>query len=583
MDILNTLSAAGLLYDCVVKGKTEFSKIEYIPSKTVFLSPDRDPFFRRSSPRRAGVDGERLLLFAQALSRDSHGDAHSVVVLSHGKCVFEAAKAGYDTRQPQATFSLCKTLTGLAIGILVDEGRLSLSDTAISFFPELRGRRLPAKSKSITVEHLLTMSVDVPFNEAGVAISDNYIRSYFESTPRSAHGKSFSYNSMNSFILAAIVTRVTGGSLSAFLDERLLAPMKITNYFWERAQNGTEKGGWGLYLSPRSMAKLGQLLLQKGAWEGRQLISEAWVTQMTARHMPVSEKIGHYDYGYHVWRDKETDAFLLNGMLGQNVLVVPSASLVVAITAGDSCLFQTAHSLLAAERYLTDMRPADSWRAKRERRHLSRHFGEEGSYTPARGGPEAKEAKALLLPHLLGKFTPAKNNSGVLPLVTRLIQNSPTKGISAIELATGQKKNTLCLSVTEKDVTYQVTLGERRFIANDLSIRDEKYRVAGAYSLGRDAERSPFLKIELRFPELPNSRRFLLRRVGKSLVLCVSEQPGAAFAEELIQSMPVIADVNAAVGQSSPPMNWLMKRIKEAFSPVLLLTPAEDRERKRKH
>lgn len=578
MDILNTLSAARLLYDCVVKGKTEFSKIEYTPSKTALLSLDRDPFFKTASPKRVGVDGERLALFARTLSRDARGDAHSVVVLSHGKCVFEAAKAGYDTRCPQATFSMCKTLTALAIGLLIDDGRISLSDTAISFFPEHRGKWVQSKTKTITIRHLLTMSVDIPFNEAGVAVSDDYTKSYFESVPRSPHGKTFAYNSMNSYLLAAIVTRVTGKSLSAFLGERLFSPMKITNYFWETTANGTEKGGWGLYLSPRSMAKIGQLLLQKGNWEGHQLISEAWISQMIRQHISVSDKIGHYGYGYHIWNDKESDAFLLNGMLGQNVLVLPSRSLVVAITAGDHAMFQTARSLLAAEKHLTDMRPADSWQAKRERRRLARHFGEEGSYTPMKKSRESREAKALLLSHLLGQFTPSKNNSGVLPLLTRLIQNSPTKGITAVALSAGTRKNTLYLSITERDVTYKILLGEHRFLATDLSIRDEKYRVLGAYSFGRDADRSPFFKIELRFPALPNSRRLLFRKAGKNFTLTLAEQPGAEFAEEVIRSVPLLGDASPSAKESGSPLSWFMKRIKDAFCPTLALIREDEEE-----
>lgn len=576
MDITNTISAVRVLYDGLIKGKPDFAQLPPSPSKTKLLFPEKESFFKKARPRRVGVDGERLLAFAQALSGSREGNVHAVTVLSRGKCVFEAARAGYSPDMPHAAFSLSKTVTGLAVGMLVDDGRLSTDDLVLSFFPEFAGKRTGAKFKLLTVEHLLSMAVELPFNEVGVVTSNTYTRSFFESALRVSPGKSFAYNSMCSYILAVIVTRVTGTSLAEFLDARLFSPMGIRNYFWEKSSEGVEKGGWGLYLSVRSMAKLGMLFLSGGVWENKRLISAEWLAHMAKRHNAVPDAIGAFDYGYHLWCHKEGGSFLLNGMLGQNVWVVPKSELVVAITAGDSCLFQDSRALIAAMRYLTDMTPRDTRRARRERRDISRHFGEESSLIPPYISHENRDAEKRLFPALLGRFTLPENNAGVLPLITRLLQNSPTKGVCALSVKKSEKKDALIFSFTEGDAVYRITAGNCRFLDGILSVHGEKYRVAAAFAMGLDENREPYLRLELRFPALASTRCLLFRKCKNGFSLLFTEQPGYEFVEQLLKN--AVAEKHElfeALTSAKSPAELLLKRVKKVFAPTIRLTPAE--------
>lgn len=584
MDISNTFSAVRVLYDCLIKGKPDFAQLPPSAAKTTLLLPAKEPFFRTASPRRVGVDGEKLLAFARAVSESREGNVHAVTVLSHGRCVFEAAKAGYSAQMPHAAFSLSKTVTGLAVGMLSDDGKLSPDTPVLSFFPELKGKRISAKFKLLTVGHLLSMSVDLPFNEVGVVISDNYTKSFFESALRGTPGDGFAYNSMCSYILAVIVTRITGTSLSDFLNERLFAPMGIRNYFWEKSTKGIEKGGWGLYLPVRSMAKLGQLFLSRGVWNGSRLISEGWLALMSERHAEVPDTLGDFDYGYHLWRHKQTDSLLLNGMLGQNVWVLPEKQLVVAITAGDSCLFQDAQALTAAMRELSDMTPRDTLRAKRERRFIARHFGEEASLIPTYVSAESREAEKKLLPALKTSFTLSENNGGVLPLITRLIQNSPTKGISALTVAQCPKDaRVLLFSFTEGDATYRIAAGNCRFLDSVLRIHGEKYRVAAAYAWGLNEEREPYLRLELRFPALADTRRFLFRKAGDGFSVTLTEQPGYEFVKKLLKSAAADkSDFLQALTHSKSPLDILLRRVRAVFAPTLRLAPAKEESEKKK-
>ena len=577
LDIKNTFSAVSLLFDGVLMGKPDFGRIPFTPGKTVLTERERAPFFPTSSVHRAHCNGEALLSFLRTVSESPESGVHSVVVLSHGKCVFEASSAGYDTCQPHATFSLCKTVTGLAIGMLVDDGKLSLDDKAIALFPKYKSLFTSPKMRSLTVRHLLSMSTGVVFNEIGAATEEDFLRSYFSSRIRFAPGTEFSYNSMNSYLLAAIVCRVSGTSLSDFLRERLFEPLGIPDFFWEKSATGIEKGGWGLYLSPRSMARLGQFFLSGGTANGKRLISERFIREMTSVQMHVPEKIGPFDYGYQMWVHRENSSLLLNGMLGQNVWVYPKEELVVAITAGDNCIFQDAHTLVSAMSAFTASQSVPTrgrFALQRELRRLRTHFGEGASYTPPIADSEALSAERLMpRESLYGKYAVSRNNTALLPLVVRTTQNSPSRGIRLIKLAPGGSVHRMTLTFSEGTSHYTIPVGRYHFVSSVLSVEGEIYRVAAAYSYGRDEERRPYFKIELRFPELPSSRRLLFREGKEGLTLLLGESPGAEFVQKLLTVTPAIVGENVfldLLGKRTPA--FLTAKLSQTFSPLLTLT-----------
>ena len=576
MAIKDAVSTARVLFDCIVREKPEFARISHTPSKTVLLSPDVDPFFPTAAPAEVGVDGERLLTFIKEASAARSSDVHSIVVLSHGKCVFEAARAGYATDMPHATFSMCKTLTGLAIGILVDDGKLDLATPVLSFFPEYREKAAKTKHAKLRVSHLLSMSTGNSFNEIGVVSSESYARSYFESPLRGEPGEEFSYNSMNSYILSLIINRVSGYTLEEFLTERIFEPLGITNHFWEKTPEGIEKGGWGLYLSPRSMTKIGELFVRGGVWNGKRIISEEYLKLMTSKQIAVPSSIGPFDYGYHIWCHKKNKSILLNGMLGQNVWVIPEAELVVTITAGDCSFFQDSPPLLSAMRHLKPIsHPHDTEEARAARKQLASHFGEDTCFTPTYVSDENREAEALLLPELLDRFAVEKNNSGILPLVTRLLQNSPSFGISAIAVGKGEG-STLFFIFAEGKTVYRIPADNTVFLPSVQTVSGEPYRVMAAYSFGMNEMREPFLRLELRFPALANSRRMIFSMTEDGLFLKIFEQPGYPLVEKMTRILPKeSADlINAMRAQSKNSADWVLKSVKRSFAPTLSLTPS---------
>ena len=576
MDLINTAAAAKLLYDGMVKDKTDFSPIPYLPQKT-FLQKERtkNPF-PRSTPARAGMDGALLLSAVRELSHALSSGIHSCLVVTDGKCLFDASVPGFDTGLAHATFSMCKTVTALAVGMLVDDGKLSLSDKIYRFFPEYTPNLLQGRQRALTVSHLLTMTSGVVFAEVGAAVETDYAKSYFESAVKNEPGTTFAYNSMNSYILSAIVCRVTGKSLMAFLTERLWEPLGIRDAFWEKCPKGIEKGGWGLYLSPYSMAKLGLLFLGSGAYKGKRIVSEAWIRHMVTPTGLVPESIGDFDYGSHVWIHRKDGSYLLNGMLGQNVWVSPALNTVVVLTSGETTMFQDGKTLNVFLRAFVGKaaeapRLGSPFTALAVRREEKR-FCEDALWLPAEVDEEEKRGRrGFLLPLLYGKRSLPPNNSGLLPLVYRLHQSNHGTGIESVTV-TQVEKTTLRFTFSEGEATYSFLAGHHRYLSGVMRARGEAYRTAAAYAFAEDENRLPILKVTLHFPELASVRRLVFRRKDEDYFLTLTEAPGFDFVEKLLavgmgNDRPIVDFIKEKLN-----LSFLMAKAEEHFSPTFPLS-----------
>ena len=170
------------------------------------------------------------------------------------------------------TFSMCKSVTSLAIGMLIAEDKLHEDDLLVEYFGKGMSAFDRLRFKNITVKHLLMMSTGVAFNELGSVTVDDWVKGFFTSNIKFDAGSQFEYNSMNTYILACLVNLISGVSLSEYLSTRLWQPLGIKQVYWDKSPKNIEKGGWGLYLSPIDMAKIGQLYLNKGSWNDEQLV-----------------------------------------------------------------------------------------------------------------------------------------------------------------------------------------------------------------------------------------------------------------------------------------------------------------------
>ena len=289
----------------------------------------------RSTPGEQGVDGAGVDRFVEAVAPLDGVELHSLMVLRHGHVVAERWWQPYDPRTPHLLYSLSKSFTSTALGFAVDEGLVDLDATVLSYFPEFDAAVTGERSRSIRVRHVAAMASghdDETIERAMVAGNGDMLLGFLLVPPEREPGTIFAYNQPCTYALSAIIQRVSGESLTAYLQPRLFDPLGITGAGWRRDKRGRELGYAGLYLPTEAIAKLGQLYLRDGEWAGRRLLSAEWVAQATRSHVATHSPDPDWDqgYGFQFWRSRH--GYRGDGAYSQLMLVLPEADAVVAIT-----------------------------------------------------------------------------------------------------------------------------------------------------------------------------------------------------------------------------------------------------------
>ena len=294
----------------------------------------------RSTPEQQGISSSAILAFIQAA--DSSIDAmHSVMIVRHGQVVAEGWWTPYDARTPHVLYSLSKSFTSTAIGLAVAEGKLSVDDQVLSFFPADSPSAPSANLRALRVRDLLRMNTG-QITEAPLGITDDpklgdetWVRRFLAHPVPYKPGTHFLYNSPATYMLSAIVQKQTGQTVLDYLQPRLFAPLGVEHPTWVASPQGISAGAYGLNAHTEDIAKLGLLYLQRGMWNGTRILPQAWVDEATARQTSNgSNPSSDWDqgYGYQFWRSRH--GYRGDGAFGQYMLVLPEYDAVVAITSG---------------------------------------------------------------------------------------------------------------------------------------------------------------------------------------------------------------------------------------------------------
>ena len=292
------------------------------------------PALPRSTPEAQGVSSSNLLDFVDAADRQLDS-MHSVMILRHGHVIAEGWWSPYNADSNHELYSLSKSFTSTAVGIAIAEKKLSLDDEVLKFFPDDAPKDPSANLKSMRVRDLLSMSAGHQ-DETSSAPDKISPRSFLAHPVPHKPGTHFKYNTPATFMLSAIVQKQTGQSVLEYLRPRLFDPLGIANPTWDTNTQGVSLGGYGLRVRTEDIARLGQLYLQKGRWNGRQLLPATWVAAATARQTSNgSSPTSDWDqgYGYQFWRSRH-DAYRGDGAFGQYCIVLPDQDAVIAITSG---------------------------------------------------------------------------------------------------------------------------------------------------------------------------------------------------------------------------------------------------------
>ena len=300
------------------------------------VSPPATKGLPVSSPTDEGVAAKGIRAFLDAINGSRH-DLHSFMMLRHGRAIAQGWWNPYRPADNHGMYSMSKSFTSTAIGFAVAEGRLQVSDKVVSFFPDDLPARPDPRLADMTVSHLLTMSTGQDRSATGATIkSDNWVGNFLALPIPDAAGSVFSYNSAATYMLSAIVQRLTGERIVDYLRPRLFDPLGIEGPTWETCPRGIDTGGWGLSIRTDGLARFGQLYLQQGRWGGRQLLPASWITAATSKQIqqPINKKSNPdwiQGYGYQFWRCRH-DGFRGDGAFGQFTIVLPGKDVVIAMT-----------------------------------------------------------------------------------------------------------------------------------------------------------------------------------------------------------------------------------------------------------
>ncbi|WP_080238441.1 serine hydrolase domain-containing protein [Spirosoma rigui] len=315
-----------------------------VGAEAVWGSPTRSFKLPRSLPETQGVASGGVLNFVNAVEK-ANLNLHSLMVVRHGQVVAEGWWAPYAPQLKHTLYSLSKSFTSTAVGMAVAEGKLTVEDKVISFFKADLPATVSENLAAMRVKDLLTMTTGhdkEPTPDMRVNGNKNWIKVFLAHPVDHKPGTHFVYNSGATYTLSAIVQKLTGQPVLAYLKPRLFDPLGIEGADWEVDPNGIDTGGWGLRVRTEDIAKFGQLYLQKGMWNGKRLLPEGWIADATRKQVQsaggkrkAEENDWLQGYGYQFWRCRH-DAYRGDGALGQYCIVLPNEDAVVAITSETS-------------------------------------------------------------------------------------------------------------------------------------------------------------------------------------------------------------------------------------------------------
>lgn len=543
--IKENLAVYELLRD-MAAGKTgEISKITFFPQKPPFQKTEPQQKFPRSTPEQQGISSRHVAHFISELAGKRETDIHNVMLIRNGHVIGEYCFAPYQREIWHISHSMCKSITGMAVGFMIAEGKLSLEDKIVKIFSQkslLGGMR----QKNITVEHLLTMSSMVDLNEAGIFIGDDWVKEYLNAPVSGAPGEKFDYNSMNSYMLSAIITEITGESMAGYLKPRLFEPLGITNLFWESCPQGITKGGWGLFMTQEDAGKLGQFYLQKGKWNGRQLIPEEWVEQSTRKHIDTPEKAGAYGYGYHMWCLGRDGSFNFNGMLGQNVMVYPDMNLVIVTNAGSDELFQNCDLIHCAQKYFEgEFQPEEQLDPDPVGQLYLEQVGKQAQWGTLslptgycggwrKGGRRKRDLRngqEKMIGRLHGReYQLDKKTAGIFPLIMQVLHNNFTDGIEKIGFYSKNGIHSLLLK-EGKDV-IEIRLGFQSAVQSEIVVHNEPYLISTKARFSTNEEEQVVLLINIAYLEEAARRQIKITFEKPDLIKVeFGETPGKELIE----------------------------------------------------
>ena len=555
MDLKTKLKLAEIAAKLFQGDAADIKTYDYDVVKPNFFNTTPKPSgLRYTTPEKVGMSSRHIANFLRALEAPRGISPHSIAIMRKGKIIAEGSWAPYTAACPHTMYSISKTVTAMAIGILIDEGRLALDTVLCEIFAD---EKLfdQKRNKAITVEHLLIMSAGPDFDEASSLVTSGWLKSFSDAALKFKPGEKFYYNSLNTYVLSAIVHKITGEQVSAFLQPRIFGPLGIAPVYWDQSPEGIDVGGWGLYLRLHDMLKLGTLFLNGGNYtvggKTTQLLPKWWVEQATKQHIEATVGVKKTGYGYQLWMYPFEGAYLFNGIFGQYIVVIPKHELVIAQTGGSDNLFPVGQMVDIISKYFNDdeiYSPYQRYEDKRDAYFLKDTIL--GLRAAAVSAPYVERTLVEMLfgrkkqapqqvPAIFwqfdGKVVALENNSiGIMPTILQALHRNFSHGTNAFSLKINGGECLLTVFEYDRENSIKIGIdGKARY--SEFTAKEEAFAIGamGSFAFDEQSKTMRFVA-DISFIETPHIRKIVFEFGENGITVSFNEQPSLSGAVRLL-------------------------------------------------
>jgi CubicO group peptidase (beta-lactamase class C family) len=489
----------------------------------------------RGVPEQEGVRSAAVMRFLDAVEQRGY-EFHSFMFVRHGKVIAEGWWNPYAPHLKHTMYSTSKSFTSTAIGFAVAERRISVDDRVVSFFPDDLPESVSPALAALRIRDVISMTTGQDPDPTGIVARDtNWVATFLATPIVHEPGSRFLYNTLGTYVLSAIITAATGEPLIDYLRPRLFAPLGITDVDWEVDPQGRNTGGWGLRLRTEDMAKFGQLYLQRGKWNGEQILPAAWIDEATTAAILQAPDLADsvraasdwlQGYGYQFWRCRH-NAFRADGAFGQFIIVMPDQDAVVVITS-ESADMQGEINLVW-EHLLPAMQDGPLPEDRDMQARLTDRLAALALPPPRRG-----EAPALAAAISGRTYAVAPNDRGIDSLSFQFTGDTCTValtsggGVATLGFGAGAWR----LGETTRRGPYLIATAKAAYVGLP------PLRVAGAYRW--DDQRT--LRLVLRYVESPHSETLICRFDGDEVSVSMGTSLGPMSAAPTLTGRLATAD-----------------------------------------
>ena len=544
---------------------------EKIDKPLIFPRNSKINFLPRCSPSEVGIKDEYVESFFNDMSLDYSVRINRMLLVSkEGKVIGERYSFPYTKDSWDCVFSATKTIICLALGILYDEGKIDLNKPVWEIL-ELKKVGNGA-NKTLTLKHLLTHTSGNTFNEMESVMSLRWVNDFFASGQKFKIGSKFEYNSMNTYIISAVIAKITEMITSDFIRERIFNPLGISDTHMETSFEGITKGGWGLYILPEDMAKIGVLFLNNGKYNNQQIVSEEWINLMSKKQVQAT-KYGHrFDYGYQMWVDEDKNFTLVNGLYDQDILIFKKTGLALVVCGSSPEAFHATNIYDIAFKYFVDINydlPVITEVGDKELRNVS----------------SLKWYYDAIANKVYYPMDKIANSCSMLPMLMQNSLSTYAKGMK--EMSFKYIDNKYYFYVKEDDKDYNIEFNFDRGVRQTLTFYKNVFDCVCDAKFFLNAKSNPFLAIRLFFLEFSSTRYITVKfdKYFDVLSIELSESPGLDFVSSLveIQDEGTKALVTNAIKLMNPAI--FKSAVRKIFSPrfrVIEATKLEELKPKKK-